>query len=80
MADTLCTNLFTLFRMTAAEALKHKWIQMQVVGADAIERRIAVAVPRVSEENMSVIQQLPFESAIMCQSTGKISKPQSLRQ
>jgi hypothetical protein len=64
--------------MTAAEALKHKWIQMQVVGADAIERRIAV--PRVSEENMSVIQQLPFESAIMCQSTGKISKPQSLRQ
>jgi calcium-dependent protein kinase len=29
--------------MTAAEALKHKWIQTQVVGADAIERRIAVA-------------------------------------
>jgi hypothetical protein len=64
--------------MTAAEALKHKWIQTQVVGADAIESRIAV--PRGSEENVSVIQQLPFESDLTCQSTGKIGIPQSLRQ
>ena len=29
--------------MTASEALKHKWIQTQVKGADEIERRISVA-------------------------------------
>jgi len=31
------------FRMTASQALKHKWIQTQVEGADEIERRISVA-------------------------------------
>lgn len=30
-------------RLTASQALKHKWIQTQVEGADEIERRISVA-------------------------------------
>ena len=43
--------------MTAAEALKHKWIQMQVVGADARGPRITVR-----EENVSVKQRLQRQS------------------
>lgn len=40
---TLFASIVSLVRLTAAQALKHKWIQTQVAGADAIERRISVA-------------------------------------
>jgi hypothetical protein len=39
----LLTKLLPLDRLTAAQALKHNWIQTQVEGADEIERRISVA-------------------------------------
>jgi calcium-dependent protein kinase len=39
-----------LVRLTAAEALKHNWIQTQVAGADLIECRINVARGSVRHE------------------------------
>jgi calcium-dependent protein kinase len=40
---TVVASIVSLVRLTAAQALKHNWIQTQVAGADAIERRINVA-------------------------------------